>query len=433
MRKSIRDAILAETNAAKGILDVAEKENRTLTDAEKDLIDGHMNKANDLSERAKKEEAFRTQMLDISGGLGEEPESLIDEVTREKAQGKRRKSMGEIFTSSPEFKALMATTPNGSFSEKQRVQSQTVHVGSMKSLIWSSDHDVSAGPMIEHDFRGLQDPFYQRPLTVRSLFATGQTTSDHIEYVKMINTDNNAAVVPEAQTTLPVDPVGPPIVTPAQAGVKPESGFEFERESTDVKNIANWMPITKRALADVAQIRTLIDNFLTYNLEEVLETEVMTGDGTGEHFLGLANTPGIQTQTGGAGEDAFDITRKARTKVRIGGRATPTAYVLNPLDWQDIDLMRTGGENVFFGSGPYGMTTPRLWGLPVVESEAVPPKTAYCAAWNWGVIWDRQQTAVTATDSHADFYIRNLVAILAEMRCAFGVIRPQAFVKITLP
>jgi len=431
MRKSIRDAILAETNAAKGILDVAEKQERSLTDVEKDAIDGHMTKANDLSDRAKKEEEFRNQMLDLSGGLGEEVQSLADDMAQEKAQGTRRKSMGEVFATSPEYKLLMKTARGGVFAEKQRVNTNTIHVGSMKSLMTSGDHDVSGGPMIEHDFRGLLDPFYQRPLTVRSLFGTGSTTSDHVEFVKMVNTDNNAAVVPEATTTAPIDAVGPPIVTPAQGGVKPESGFEFERDSTDVKNIANWMPITKRALADVGQIRTLIDNFLTYNLEEALETELITGDGTGEHFLGLANTPGVQLQA--ASGDAFDTTRKARTKVRIGGRAVPTAYAMNPVDWEKIDLLRTGGEKLFFGSGPFGMSTPRLWGLPVVESEALPPGTAYCAAWNWGVIWDREQTSVTATDSHADFFVRNLVAILAEMRCAFGILRPQAFVKITLP
>jgi hypothetical protein len=32
------------------------------------------------------------------------------------------------------------------------------------------------------------------------------------------------------------------------------------------------------------------------------------------------------------------------------------------------------------------------------------------------------------TDSHADFFIRNMVAILAEERIAFGVTRPTAFV-----
>jgi len=79
------------------------------------------------------------------------------------------------------------------------------------------------------------------------------------------------------------------------------------------------------------------------------------------------------------------------------------------------------------------LLAPRLWGLPVIESEAVAPKTAWCAAWNWGVVYDREQATVTATDSHADFFVRNLVAILAEMRAAFAVLRPSAFVKITLP
>jgi HK97 family phage major capsid protein len=93
-------------------------------------------------------------------------------------------------------------------------------------------------------------------------------------------------------------------------------------------------------LADVAQIRTMIDSFLRYGLDEELEDELLNGNGTGEHFLGLNNTPGIQTQTAAGAQDALDITRIARTKVRIGGRATPTAYVMNPMDWQEVELLR---------------------------------------------------------------------------------------------
>jgi HK97 family phage major capsid protein len=429
MRKSIRDAILAETNAAKGILDVVTREERDLTDVERGTIDTHMKKAEELTGNAAREEAFRKQMTDLSGGLGLGEET--QEIPPAKAAGKgstKGMSAGELFTKSNEYTSLLASVPNGSFGEKYRVQSTPMHIGSMKTLLTSGNHTTSGGVTIETDNRGLLSPFYERPLSVRGLFASGSTTSDTIDYVRMINTVNNAAVVPEATSTAPIGG-GATTVT---GGVKPESGFDFQRDSTTVKTIAHWMPITKRALADVAQIRTMIDSFLRYGLEEEFEDQLLTGSGTGENFLGLNNTPGIQTQTAAGADDVLDVTRKARTKVRIGGRATPTAYVMNPMDIQDIDLLRNVNGD-FYGAGPFQMGVPRLWGLPIIESEAVAPKTAWCAAWNWGVIYDREQATVTATDSHADFFVRNLVAILAEMRAAFAILRPAAFVKITLP
>lgn len=430
MRPSIKTAILAEANAAKSIIDVAEKEERDLTGVEMDTIDAHMKKAAELQQNAEKEKAFREQMTVLSKGLGigEDPEQL--KARRDEQPRKGRKTAGGRFVDSPEFKSLITGVPNGHFSEKMRVQSSPVNfAGGMKDLFYSGDRENSAGFLVEDDRRGLLDPFYERPLSVRSLFSSGSTTSDTIDYVRLVSVDNNAAVVPEARTTDPVGVNGATVVT---AGVKPQSGFEFDRDSTTVKTIAHWIPITKRALSDAAQIRTMIDSFLRYGLEEALEDELLTGNGTGEHFLGLYNTPGIQTQGAPAGaQDNLDVTRLARTKVQIGGRARPTAYVMNPLDWQKIELLRNDNGD-FYGGGPFNLTVPRLWGLPVVESEAVTPGTAWCAAWNWGVIYDREQASVQATDSHADFFVRNLVAILAEMRAAFAILRPSAFVKITL-
>lgn len=432
MRSSIRAAILAEANAAKALIDVAEREERDLSDVERESIDAHMTKAAELRENAAKEKAFHDQLTDLSAGLGvgEDPEQL--KVRRGEKNRPGGQSVGDLFAQSKEYKALVDSVPSGAFSEKIRVQSSPLHVGSMKSLFYTGDHNVSGGPSIETDHRGLLDPYYQRPLSVRGLFSQGSTETDTIDYVRMINVVNNAAPVAEATSSGKIDPVGPPIVTPVQGGLKPESGFEMDRDQTTVKTIAHWMPITKRALADAKQIRTMIDQFLRYGLEEEFEDQLLTGTGVGENFLGLNNTPGIQTQTGGAGQDALDVTRLARTKVQIGGRAAPTAYVMNPLDWQDVELLRNVNGD-FVGAGPFALTAPRLWGLPVIMSEAVAPKTAWVAGWNYGVIYDREQATVTASDSHNDFFTRNLVAILAEMRAAFAILRPPAFVKITLP
>jgi HK97 family phage major capsid protein len=196
-----------------------------------------------------------------------------------------------------------------------------------------------------------------------------------------------------------------------------------------VKTIAHWIPATSRALQDAGQLRTLIDTFLRYGLEEELEDQILTGSGSGENFTGIMNTTGTSTQ---AYDTSLIITsRKARTKVMTQGRARPTAWVMNPLDWEDFDLLKDGEDRYYFG-GPMAMGTPRLWGLPVVESEGMTEGFAIVADWRLAVLWDRMRVSISVSNQHSDFFIRNLVAILAEMRAAFGVLRPAAFVETDL-
>jgi HK97 family phage major capsid protein len=176
-------------------------------------------------------------------------------------------------------------------------------------------------------------------------------------------------------------------------------------------------------------MRTLIDNFLRYGLEEELEDQIVAGDGSGENFDGIGHLSGVQA--GAWNTDILTTTRKARTLVRTVGRATPTAYLLNPADWETIDLLQDNEARYFFG-GPSQMGTPRLWGLPVVESEAVPAGTGYVGDFRKCVLWEREQASIQVSDSHADFFVRNMVAILAEMRAAFGILQPTAIVEIDL-
>lgn len=437
MRKGYRDSIRAEVTTARDIADAAAKADRDLTDVERDTIEEHMAKAMKMEETAKAEAALHAKMANLTATLGlgtgdddEAPGGTGPADPGNEPAGGRKASIAERFITGPEYKAMIAGTPNGQFSEKMRVHSAPMAVDGMKDLFYSGNRTQSAGVLLNNDFRGLLDPFYERPLTIRELFASGTTDSDVIEYVKWLSTTNNAAVVPEARSTDPIG-TGAGTTTAALGGLKPQSAFTFGRDTANVRTIAHWIPATKRALSDAAQIRTMIDSFLRYGLEEELEDQLLTGTGSGENFLGLNNVPGIQTQGAVTGRDNMDLLRIARRKVKIGGRANATAYAMNPIDWENIELTRDG-DGRFYGAGPFSLTTPSIWGLPVVESEAVTPGTAWCAAWNWGVVYDREQASVQATDSHADFFTRNMVAILAEMRAAFAVLRPPAFVKVTL-
>jgi len=422
---------MAELKAAQAIAEAAESEDRDLTTEERGKVGAHVDKAKTLKARAEAAgDALKSlgdlghgiEILPNGGGGDKEEPSQYHGV-------KRGTSIGQAFVDSAEYKSMIKGAPGGRFSDQGRVQSQPFGV---KTLITGTD-DASAGAFVTPQQAPMvPDPFLQRPMTVRQLFSQGTTGSDSIEYVQILTQTNNAAPVPEATSAAKVGDGTGGTVLPAAGGVKPESGFTTKKQTTPVKTIAHWIPATKRSLSDASQVRTLIDTFLRYGLEEEFEDQLISGDGTGENFTGLNNVSGVQTQAApGAGEDVFTVTRRARRKVRIGGRAIPTGYVLNPIDWENIELARDANER-FYGSGPFAMTPSTLWGLPVVESEAVTQGTAWCAAWRMGMIWDREQATIQATDAHADFFIRNLVAILAEMRAAFGVFRPAAFVKIAL-
>ena len=351
------------------------------------------------------------------------------------------KSLGERFVTDPTFKAWYANiAPNGGMiGEKQQIgNGPPVTFRGMKDIL-AGGNDTGAGAFLTPDYRGVLDSTgtLLRPLRIRQLVTAGTTGTETVSYTRTTGFTNNAATVPEARGTSAGTASGD------VAGTKPESSLEFEQVTENVKTVAHWMPATKRALSDAAQVRTLIDSFLRYGLEEELEDQITTGNGVGENFTGILHTDGHQTLdhsspalTGaldGAGGSLAGVIalRVAKRLVRVNARAVPSAFVLNPADNERIDLTRDDIGNFYFG-GPGIMGTETAWGLPRVESEAVPEGTAICADWRWAVLWDREQASIAVSDSHADFFVRNLVAILSELRAAFGILRPAAFVVIDI-
>lgn len=329
--------------------------------------------------------------------------------------GVERKSVGQQFTEDfQEFKDWReAIAPHGDIPETMRVgNSPAMH---FKALITGASV-TSAGAMVRRDYAGLVElPF--RPLMLRDLITIGTTGSDLIEYPRVTGYTNAAAAVAEATASS------------GGSGAKPESNIALEKVTTSVKTIAHWIAASKRALSDAGQIRTLIDNFLDYGLEEELEDQIISGDGVGENFTGITGTTGITEQAWST--NILTTTRKARTKVKVTGRANATGYLLHPTDWETIDLLQDNEGRYYYG-GPSILGNPRLWGLPVVESEAQPVGFGWCADFRTIVLWDREQATVRVSDSHSDFFVRNLVAILAELRAALGVFRPAALVHMDL-
>lgn len=401
---------------ADAVLEAAITEGRALNDDEQARVAASEARLDELDAVLSVERHQRALRRRDAEATTRQPNLLGAEVRGAAEAVLKARSIAAELLGDPDFAAWRAQmTPNGIPRTGIRMDSPRVPFGALAPLRVGSA--TSAGALMVPDQYGLV-PFLRQPLAIRDLVTGATTESNSVEFVQVTAETNNAAPVAEATD-----------VTAGGVGVKPQSDIAMLRVATSVRTIAHWIAITKQALADAGQLSSYVNDFLLYGLELVLESEMINGDGTGEHLLGILHTPNILTQA--YATDIFATTRKAKTQVRLQGRVVPTAYAFNPADTETIDLLRNNEGNYYYG-GPTAVMTPRLWGVPIVESEAVPAGTAILGAWNWAVLWDRMQGSLSMSDSHQDFFVKNLIALLAELRAAFGVIRTKAFAQIAL-
>ena len=104
----------------------------------------------------------------------------------------------------------------------------------------------------------------------------------------------------------------------------------------------------------------------------------------------------------------------------IAAGYTPSAVLLHPDDWVDAigPLLTAGG------------TLGGVLEVPVIKSASVAAGTGYVGAWGQVAVWLRS-TDVFVSRTHSDYLTRNLVAVLAEIRAAAGVLAPAAFARVT--
>lgn len=291
----------------------------------------------------------------------------------------------------------------------------------MKALVYGASSSVG-GAFVQNDqLSGFQD-IRQREIVLLDLVPRVPTSSDTIEYVREDTFTNAAAAVAEASATT------------GTSGLKPESTLAYSVQTSPVRTIAHWIPVTNRMLSDAPAIRGIINGRLLLGLDLVLETQILSGSGAGENLTGILTTAGINIQGKGT-DNVLDAIFKARTQIRVTGRGRPTAVVLHPNDWQAVRLSR---ENVASGTlGAYLMGPPSqvgpvtVWGLPVVESEAITENTGLIGDFTMGcTLYDREQAAIRV-GTIDDQFVRNMQTILAELRAALIVYRPTMFTKIT--
>ncbi|MCC0809054.1 phage major capsid protein [Methylobacterium sp. W2] len=197
--------------------------------------------------------------------------------------------------------------------------------------------------------------------------------------------------------------------------------------------MAHWIPVSKQVYDDVPMLASLIDTDLRIGLEQTEENQILLGAGTTGNMNGLYTQRTAYSATGiPAAANKVDHIRWAKLQVRKS-YFPATAVVLNPQDWAELELLKDS-QGAYLHAAVTTGAEPRLWGLRVVESDAMAVGTFMVGAFSLAAkIWDREQANVQISSEDRDNFVKNMLTLRGEERLALTVTRPTAFVGGTFP
>jgi len=271
-------------------------------------------------------------------------------------------------------------------------------------------------PLVPPYYRpGILMPGLQR-LTIRDVLPSFPVNSNMVEYCRESSHTSNAGI----QTN--------------EGDTKGESALGFELKFAPVQTLAHWIPASRQVLDDAQALAAYINARLTYLLKLKEEDELLNGTGTGVELSGLVtNATAFDTSYTTVATDTFiDVIGHALEQVTENSNFEPDGIVMNRLDWHTVTLIKTQGtasSGQYIYSDPHNAQTPQLWGVPVIPTKSMPRGQFLVGAFKMAAaIWDRNGATIDISREHADFFTRNLVAILCEERLALTVFRPDALV-----
>lgn len=320
-----------------------------------------------------------------------------------------------------------AARPRGSNDNDESIGAQFVkHMADLDGVSHASAHgrrasfglevkatvtsgSTSGGPIGRPAYRDDVVPMPRRRLMVRDLLNVVQIDSGSVEYPKQTTRTNNAAPV-------------------AEGALKPESAYGFTMQTWTPKVIAHWIPASRQILDDAPQLRGMIDGELLYGLALREDAQLLLGDGTGENLTGMV--PAATAFTAPIVIADATMIDKVGLSILQGTLAdyTPNGIVVHPSDWMLMRLLKNADGEYILGD-PAADVVPRLFGLPVVPTTSMALDSMlvgdFAAA---ATLYDRWTPRIEVATEHADFFVRNMVAILAEERIALAIKQPGALI-----
>jgi len=325
-----------------------------------------------------------------------------------KQSGGQRKSMGQLFVESEVFaKNAGDSMINKTVSiERKDITGGAASAGALQ--------DSTRDPEVYRAIGGY------RATRMRDLIPSLPISSGSVEIMRQNAFTNNAA----PQT--------------AELAAKAQSAMTWELVTLSAKTIAHYEIASRQSLSDAAMLQGLVDQELNYGLQLEMDDQILNGDGTGQNFTGVLTDAAVNDVgdlTGGAAADkaklAINLIREAITACQQNEYYNINGIVISPATSELLETaVGADGNYLLIPFNNRGDGTQTIWRVPVVVTNAIADDTFILGDWQMAAkLYQRETVSVRVSESHANLFVENGVAILAEERAVLGINRPKALAK----
>lgn len=251
----------------------------------------------------------------------------------------------------------------------------------------------------------------QRPLRLLDVLPSRPTKADAVEFVQLNTTGDAAEQVTEGEEKAEID-------------------IEGELVRAEIATIAAHSTASRQVLSDHSALQTNIDGMIQNKLLSRLEHQIINGDGSAGKIDGLLSQAAVFLPT--IGTTPADIIGEALMRQANAGYQ-PNLVIMNPADWFRIQVTRKSAteEEYVFGS-PTVPVPPALWNAAIVTTPSISEGEAITVDTRFTTVLDRETPTILLSNSHKDYFTRNLVAILGELRAGLEVLDTFAIYKMDL-
>jgi len=210
-----------------------------------------------------------------------------------------------------------------------------------------------------------------------------------------------------------------------EASAKPETSATYSLQTQPVVQLAHWLGASRQLLDDSAAFSQYVNGRMMYLLQLKEETELLFGDNSTGHLRGLCPAA---VAFAGSGTGLIDAVGQAISALAAVDREADSVIV-NVSDWWTARLTKAVTAGTYLIGSPLDALAPSLWGLRTVATPSMPANHFLVGSFQVGAsLFDRMAASIEVSREHADFFTRNLVAILCEERLSLVIYRGDAFI-----